>query len=107
VSVNDGRRVPVVTDIQFVKYVEVEAETEQAAVAEVERCITLSENDEESTNPTVAGLTSEAVNEAVTEFQSFGDGELMDWQPAIVMSVDRILVDRWNSVQEVKAQAAH
>jgi hypothetical protein len=99
-------RVPVVTDIQLWKYVQVEAESEEAAEAKVRAFIEEAANlegDATSDNPAVSGLTYDAVQGAVNNLEP-SDVTVSDleWTPGIVGEFSPIRVDPNNIAEEVR-----
>lgn len=88
-------RVPITTNIQLFKYVEVEEATEEEAVAEVQRLI-----DEGK----MEGLTAASVWSAIEDLRGpFTKESELDWTPGIIEDVDDIRIDDINDVIEVEA----
>jgi hypothetical protein len=86
-------KVPVVTNIELFKYIEVQADSADDARAVAEKFILLAESDDESEHPVVAGLTDDAVQKAVDalEASSLTTSDL-EWTPATSASFARVMV---------------
>jgi hypothetical protein len=99
-------KVPVVTNIQLFKYIEVQADSKDDARAIAEKFIMLAENDDQSDHPIVAGLTDEAVQKAVDGLQpSDLTASDLEWTPGVSAAFARVIVDPDSAIIEVKESA--
>lgn len=92
-------RVPVRTNIQLFRFVEVSAVDEAAAVSEVERLCALANEGKETNNPAVAGLTAESIDKAIKGYQPPRNTQTdLQWVPGVIEMHDDVEIDRINGV---------
>ncbi len=96
-------KVPVVTNIELFKNIEVQADSADDARAIAEKFILLAENDDESDHPVVAGLTDEALQKAVDALEpSYLTTSDLEWTPGTSAAFARVMVHPKIPIIEVK-----